>query len=336
MIREFLSGADVSFLDEIEQKGGKFFDGRGEDDCLAILKRHGMNAIRLRVWNDPKDGFCSVENTLGMAKRLKEHGFVIGIDFHYSDWWADPGKQYKPKAWENLPFDELVASVYQFTYDVLHRLKVQGTPADFVQIGNEVTYGMLWDDGRLLGPADKEDTDAWDRFSRLMSSGVRAARDCQGQEVNVLLHIDRGGDNLGARFFLDHALQRGIEFDSIGLSYYPWWHGTLEALTANLHDLAHRYQKDLVLVETAYPWTEVQPENAMEPVDASPENQRAFLQSVMDIVEGVSDGLGKGVFYWEPDAIQVGDSPAGWSKMSLFDSEGRMLPGLDVFHRHRS
>lgn len=333
MIQGFWSGADVSFLDEIENKGGKFFDESQEDDCLAILQRHGMNAIRLRVWNNPKDGYCSVENTLRMAKRLKNLGFVLGIDFHYSDWWADPGKQYKPKAWENLPFDALVQSVYDFTYEVLDRLRQQGTPANFVQVGNEVTYGMLWEDGRLPGPNEDDDAEAWKRFSRLMSSGVRAARDCQGQDVNVLLHIDRGGDNAGARFFLDHVLSEGVEFDSIGLSYYPWWHGSMQEFERNLHDLASRYQKDLVLVETAYPWTEVHPENALTTVDASAAQQKVFLETVMDIVQRVPGGLGKGVFYWEPDAIPVGESPAGWSKMSLFDSMGRALPGLGAFQR---
>ncbi|QSO47412.1 glycoside hydrolase family 53 protein [Alicyclobacillus mengziensis] len=335
MIRKFLSGADVSFLDEIEQKGGKFYEGNVEDGCLSILKRHGMNAVRLRVWNDPKDGYCSVENTLRMARRLKETGFVTGIDFHYSDWWADPGKQYKPKAWENLSFDELVTSVYDFTYNVLNRLKEQGTPADFVQIGNEVTYGMLWEDGRLPGPNDEDNPESWKRFARLMKSGNQAARDCQGQEVNLLLHIDRGGDNVGARFFLDHVIREGVEFDSIGLSYYPWWHGPEEALKENLDDLATRYNKDIILVETAFPWTDVQLDNAIAPVDASPENQKMFLQTVMDIVDNVPNGRGLGVFYWEPDAISTGEAPQGWSKLSLFDSKGRMLPGVEVFNRLR-
>ncbi|WP_040289557.1 glycoside hydrolase family 53 protein [Alicyclobacillus hesperidum] len=332
MGRKFLVGADVSFLDEIEQKGGKFYDQTGERDCLTILKCHGMNAIRLRVWNDPKDGYCSVPNTLRMARRLKSHGFTIGIDFHYSDWWADPGKQYKPKAWEDLSFEELEQCIYRFTFDVLRQLKQQGTPADVVQIGNEVTYGFLWEDGRLPGPKDEENPESWQRFSRLMKAGTQAARDCQGKDLNLLLHIDRGGDNVGARFFLDHVIQEGVDFDIIGLSYYPWWHGPLEALDANMKDLSCRYKKDLILVETAFPWTEVHPDDAIAPVHASPDNQKAFLQAVVDIVKNIPHGRGLGIFYWEPDAIPVGEAPQGWSKLSLFDHEGRILPGLDVFN----
>ncbi|MCL6454588.1 MAG: arabinogalactan endo-1,4-beta-galactosidase [Alicyclobacillus sp.] len=327
----FMRGADVSFLDEIETRGGRYFVNGQSADCLSILQGAGMNAIRLRVWNNPADGYCGVERTLEMARRVKERGMMLGIDFHYSDGWADPGKQFKPQAWERLNFEDLTSEVYHFTKMVLSRLCEVEAPADFVQVGNEITYGFLWEDGRIPGPDVPPDDAAWERFIVLLQSGIRAVREVHGDASAVMLHIDRGGDNRGARFFLDHVVKAGVDFDTIGLSFYPWWHGGVEQFESNINDLAKRYRKEIILAETAYPWTAMDFVDVVESYTPSVDAQSAFLERVVDIVKNVKGGFGKGVFYWEPDAIPVAKAPEGWARVGLFDHTGRALPGLQAF-----
>lgn len=333
-LNTFWKGADVSFLDEIETRGGRYFDGGLPGDCLSILEANGINAIRLRVWNNPSSGFCNVERTLRMAKRVRELGLGLLIDFHYSDSWADPAKQFKPAAWNNLDYRALVRAVREFSLTVVQRLADQGTPPDMVQIGNEITYGMLWDEGRVYGPDVSDHESDWHRLAELFFAGVDGTRAVLGDAVNVMVHIDRGGDNRGSRFFLDNFLAQGVAFDTLGLSYYPWWHGPMDTLRANLSDLATTYQKDIILVETAYPWEDNEVLRGRQvDIPASPAEQANFLTSIIDIVESIPYGRGKGVYYWEPDSIPTNGNVHGWHKMGLFDSTGCALPGLRSFLR---
>ena len=298
----FNRGADLSFVDEVESEGGAYFEGQKRADVFAILKRSGVDSIRLRLWHDPAHGYCGLERTRLMAARIRSAGMRFMLDIHYSDSWADPGKQFKPRAWKDLGFPELVGAVRDYTAAVVRELARHGTLPDIVQIGNEITPGMLWDDGRVGGEA--YDTHLqWRNFADLVKAGIAGLRDgAGGRAVAAMIHIDRGGDNEASRRFYDRFARLGVEFDLIGLSYYPWWHGRLEQLSANLEDLATRYEKDIMVVETAYPWT-LEPGGARKPnvkseeqlhpgYAASIEGQAQFLRDLLTTVRQTPHGRG--------------------------------------------
>jgi arabinogalactan endo-1,4-beta-galactosidase len=344
--RTLIKGADISFVDEIESEGGAYFDNGVRRDVLDILKDSGINAARLRVWNDPDSGYCNPERTIRMAKRIKEKGLHFLLDFHYSDYWADPSKQTMPKAWRNLDVPGLVREVESFTASFLRELDKAGALPDMVQIGNEITNGMLWDAGRVGGEYDTPEQ--WDKLRALVAAGVRGVRSVSTEEspIPVMIHTDRGGDNAGSRYFYDKLEAGGIDYDVIGLSYYSWWHGTLEDFSANLRDLAVRYGKPIVAVEVAYPWT-------MSPPDDNPlifnkeewiypgfpptvDGQRRWLLELMRRIREVPDGLGLGLYYWEPCWIPSKPSWSvghenNWANLTLFDFKGNKLPSLDAF-----
>ncbi len=168
------------------------------------------------------------------------------MDFHYSDNWADPGKQIKPAAWKDYDFEQLKKAVYDHTFDVCSSLVAQGTPPDMVQVGNEINAGMLWPDG---------DYEHMDNLAALLKEGYQAVKDCSSS-TPVMLHIAEGGDNDLARWWFDNMAQREVPFDVIGISYYPYWHGSLGQLQSNLNDISARYDKDVIVVETAYAFTD--------------------------------------------------------------------------------
>ncbi len=268
-------GADISFLPELEARGVKFADDKGQRDAIQILKDHGFNYIRLRIFNNPArdsgyspgKGFCDLTHTMQMAKRVKALGLHLLLDFHYSDTWADPGKQFKPAAWRGEGFSLLQQSVFDYTKMVMDSLKSQGTLPDMVQVGNEINHGMIWPEGSIRHP---------DSLAALVYAGIRGVKNVD-PECPVMLHIALGGQNDESHFFLDNMLERQVAFDVIGLSYYPKWHGTLADLRYNVDDLARQYGKEIIVVEYT---------------------QRK--QEVNDIAFSIPGGLGKGTCIWEP------------------------------------
>jgi len=325
----FLCGGDVSEIPEVLAGGAKYFVGGKVIDPFVAMKKAGWNFVRFRVWNDPHGEWCDKAHTLAAAKLAHAQGLKISLDFHYSDYWADPGKQNKPKAWKDLPFDALVTALHDYTKDVVSAMVKQGTPPIMVQVGNEITPGMLWPDGRNDSP------EGWHRLARLVRAGCEAVKESSPQ-IDTMIHLDRGGDNKTAVWWFDQLKKEGVDFDLIGLSYYPWWHGSLKALQANLNDLAARYHKDVYVVETSYPW---EPESAASPETfkggklepgfaPSPEGQAAFLRRVAEIVREVPEGRGKGLLYWAPTWISEPGRRGGWSSLILFDHEGHALPGF--------
>ncbi|MCM3000607.1 arabinogalactan endo-1,4-beta-galactosidase [Paenibacillus cellulositrophicus] len=339
----WIKGMDVSFLDEIEQGGGTFHEGPDKVDVLELLQRSGTTSIRLRIWNDPPGGYCNLERTLIMAKRVKELGMHLLLDFHYSDKWADPANQWKPAAWEGLHGAALEQAVYDYTYEVMAVLRAGGALPDIVQIGNEITNGMLWPDAKVDPKAESgADEEPWARLCGLLKSGASAVR-AVDRSVRVMLHIDRGGDPEGSRTFFERMEAEGVPFDVIGLSYYPWWHGPLEQIERNLQDLSLQFGRDIVVVETAYPWTFrtregfpliVENDEALPSAfPVSPEGQQAYLKALTDIIRRTPDGRGLGFYYWEPCWIpsqqvwSVGHAN-NWSNLTLFDHDGYPLPAL--------
>jgi arabinogalactan endo-1,4-beta-galactosidase len=337
----FIRGVDISFTPHIEDLGGKYRLHGIEMDALDIFKQNGANYVRLRLWHTPTDGYCGLAKTLAYATRVKAKGLKLLLDFHYSDWWADPGKQNKPAAWAGLPFAALKDSVYAYTRDVIAAMKSQNTLPDMVQIGNEITSGMLWNDGRVGGSYDTPQQ--WANLGELVKEGIRGAREAAADTtMKIMIHIDRGGDNNGARWFFDNLNVQGVQFDVIGLSYYPWWHGTLTQLKNNLNDLAARYGKDIVLAETAYPWTTQSLNDGMGNigVDAtklppgyskSPQGQKAFLSTVTKILKETSNNKGVGFIYWEPAYISVPPIGSSWEHLTTFDFNGNALSSITSF-----
>lgn len=333
-------GADISSLKKSEDLGGIYRDASGTPtDALQILKDNGLNYARLRVWVDPADGYHDKAEILEMAVRLKKLGIKLLVDFHYSDNWADPGKQIKPAAWEEYDFEQLKKAIYDHTFDVCNSLAAQGTPPDMVQVGNEINAGMLWPDGHTYDPPN------WDNLAALLKEGYRAVKDCSSS-TQVMLHIAEGGDNELARWWFDSITNRDVPFDVIGISYYAYWHGSLGELQYNLNDISARYDKDVIVVETAYAFTDQDNDNypniadqtlAVQHYPLTPEGQRDMLKDVMSIVRAVNNGRGLGVFYWDATWTAVEgngwdntDPAAGnaWENQALFDFDGNVLPAL--------
>lgn len=281
-------GADISFLPELEAKGIKFSDNGVEKDVLEILNDHGFNYIRLRLFVDPANdsgyspgkGFCDLSHTLQMAKRIKKAGMKFLLDFHYSDTWADPGKQFKPAAWKNLNFSDLSKKVFDYTTDVLFALKAQGTMPDMVQTGNEINHGIIWPDGNVQH---------LDHLAVLLNAGMAAVKKAD-PSIITLLHVALGGQNSESEFFIDNMINRGVNFDVIGESYYPKWHGTLQDLETNLHLLTKKYNKPVIVAEYSHLKKEV--------------NKIAF---------SIPGNEMEGTFIWEPLNT--------WE--SIFDKEGK-------------
>lgn len=310
----FAKGADVGWLPQMEATGFKFYDIDGkEKDCLQLLKDRGINSIRLRVFvhpnKDKASGHCSKEETVAMALRAQKMGLRIMIDFHYSDSWADPAKQNKPKAWENHNFPELLKDVYQHTFDVISTLKKAGVTPEWVQVGNEIPGGMLWPDGS---------TAHWEQLGQLLNQGYEAVKSVD-QRIKVIVHVDEGNNNAKFRTFFDQATIQKVKYDVIGLSYYPYWikkdyKETIADLSFNLKDMAERYGKEVMVVEVGGEDEKVQ--NTYELVTAT-------LQAVKD----VPNHKGLGVFYWEPEGAKV------WSQynLSAWQENGKPSPALDAF-----
>lgn len=314
-------GADVSFLRQAEQRGTVFKDKGQAKPGLQIFKDHGYNWIRLRLFHTPTQLPNDLPYTIALAQDAKKLGFKFLLDFHYSDTWADPGKQFLPKAWEGKSHAELVQAVFEYTRDTLARFGEAGVMPDMVQPGNEVSVGMLWPDGKL--PAN------WDNFAELLKAGIRGVEAVRsaGAHPLVMVHIDKGANQKATKYFFDRLNTYGIKFDVIGQSYYPWWHGTIDELRENLAFMATEYQKDIVVVEAAYNWRPAEYRNKEAPFPETPEGQRQFLDEVNRAVRAAPHDRGKGVFWWEPAV------PPGRNSRGMFDTEGNALPVMTVFDK---
>lgn len=310
----FAKGADVSWLPQMEATGYQFLDENDQEaDVLQLLKDRGMDAVRLRIFVNPSDnpwsGHCDKDATVAMALRAQKMGMRVMANFHYSDSWADPGKQNKPEAWKDLPFDELVQAVYDHTYEVVSALKNAGVTPEWVQVGNEIPGGMLWPDGH---------TDQWPQLAQLLNAGYKATK-AVDPNIRVIVHVDEGHNQEKFRNFYDRATELGVQYDIIGLSYYPYWvkkdwTETIDGLRQNLIDLVERYDKDVMVVEVGGE-------------DHQIENTRDLLKATIEAVRNVPNGRGLGVFYWEPQGAR------SWSKygLSAWGEDGKPSPALDAF-----
>lgn len=361
---KFVKGMDLSTLVELERCGAKYYDNGKEMDILDIMKKYDVDTIRIRLWNDPWSeegesygaGENDLKTSLEIAKRVTEAGFGVLLNFHYSDFWADPGKQFKPKAWVNFGVEELEQAVYDFTAESMEIFEKEGVNITMVQVGNELSNGLLWPEGKVPN---------YDNIAKFVNAGIRGVRKVDA-EVPIMIHLDNGGKNELYREWFDNFMERGEDFQIIGLSYYPFWHGTLDMLEYNMNDIAKRYGKDLVVAEVSMGYTmedykdyeKLSDEERkgyatrQELVDKieypmTVQGQYDFMEDFLNRISHVADGKGKGFFWWEPAWIPVHGSgwatpaslkyiedpgPCGneWANQALFDYEGNALPTLQL------
>lgn len=374
----FVKGMDLSTLVELERCGAKYYDDGKEMDILDIVKKYDVDTIRIRLWNDPwseaGESYGAGENdlptSLAIAKRVTEAGFGVLLNFHYSDFWADPGKQIKPKAWASYGVEELEQAVYDYTLETMRTFLEDGVNITMVQVGNELSNGLLWPEGKVPN---------YDNIAKFVSAGVRAVRKVDAErltgelsgvneacakldKIQIMIHLDNGGNNELYCEWFDNYTKRGEDFDIIGLSYYSFWHGSMQALDDNMNDIAERYGKDLIVAEVSMGYTmedykdyeklsdEERKGYATKPslvekieYPMTVQGQCDFMEDFLNRISHVKGGKGKGFFYWEPAWIPVHGSgwatpaslkymqdpgPCGneWANQALFDYDGNALP----------
>ncbi|MBN1815721.1 MAG: glycosyl hydrolase 53 family protein [Sedimentisphaerales bacterium] len=318
---DYVVGADLSFLKQAEDRGVVFKEGGIPKPALQIFRDHGYNWIRLRLFHTPSRLPNNLAYTITLAQEAKQMGFQFLLNFHYSDTWADPAHQITPKAWQDKTHDQLIKAVREYTTETIAAFQEAGVLPDMVQIGNEITPGMLWPDGKL--------PEHWDNFAELLQAGIEGVRAGSGKEScpQIMLHIDKGGDKKATQGFFDKIASYSIPYDVIGQSFYPWWHGSLQDLSENMAFMANAYQKDIILVEVAYNWRPAEYRGKPAPFPETPEGQRQFLEEVNRVVLETPGNRGKGIFWWEPAVT------GGLRNRGFFDDEGNALPVITVFDR---
>jgi arabinogalactan endo-1,4-beta-galactosidase len=317
---DYAIGADLSFLKQAEDRSPFKEDGKPKPG-LQIFKDHGYNWIRLRLFHTPRSLPNNLKYTIAQAKEAKRLGLKFLLNYHYSDTWADPGKQFIPAAWKEKSHTELVEAVFEYTRETIAAFREADVLPDMVQVGNEVIGGMLWPDGRIPS--------SWDNFAELVKAGIRGVDAGKGTAARprTMIHIDRGADKRATKRFFDKLNSYQVEYDVIGQSYYPWWHGSLLDLRENLAFMASEYKKDIILVEVAYCWRPTEYRRRPGPFPETAEGQKEFLDEVNRLVLNTPDHRGIGIFWWEP-AVR-----GPLKNRSFFDDDDNALPVLQVFDR---
>ena len=364
-----IKGVDLSSLSNIEDLGGKFFYEGKQEDCLKIMKKCDINLIRIRLFNNPFSednesygaGYSDIDSVIKFASRVEKEKIDWLLDFHYSDFWADPGKQILPKSWKNYNLEELIKAVYDFTYESLNKIKANNLKPSIIAIGNEITNGMLWPYGHV---------DNFENLVKLINSGIKAAKKIF-PDSKIMIHLDNVGRNdLYTHFFDSYFGLGGLDFDYIGLSYYILWHDEMDKLKANMDDLAIRYKKDMIIAETSYPFSDVDYKEyeklsddkrkgpaakgellLNKPFAISEQGQAEYIECLMKLIDEVKDNRGKGFIYWGGEDIPVPGftwasdkaieythekGPGGneWANQALFDYDGHALQILDTIKKY--
>lgn len=312
----FAKGADVSWLSEFESNGALFYDANGKpQECMALLRDLGMNSIRLRVWVNPDGGWCGKDDVVAKAWRAHKLGMRLMIDFHYSDTWADPGKQYVPAAWKDYTFEQMKQAVADHTRDVLIALKERNIDVEWVQVGNETSDGMLWNDAdgadalAVTGRASKNMAN----FAAYVNAGYDAVKAVY-PDAKVIVHLDKGNKLSQYTWMFDGLKQHGAKWDVIGMSLYPdWitdqtWQQVSDDCLANMQALATKYGCNVILSEIGMVWNS--------------ENAAPFLKKMVDGCKALT--ICEGVFYWEPETY---GNLNGYDK-GAFDDSGKPTVAL--------
>lgn len=335
----FIAGADLSHLPLMERRGHVFRDRGQEGDALTLLAAHGLTCVRLRLWTsseaeaaaDPYSKGNTLAATVIMARRVKAAGLQLLLDLHFSDTWADPGHQAKPKAWEGLSFAELAQRMYSYSRDVIAALRDAGALPDYVQIGNETPMGLVWPEGKVDAP------EKWGQLARLIRAADRGISEASGaRKPKTIIHLDRGGDWATTAWFFDRLIQvEGVQFDIIGQSYYPFHHGPLAGLRTCLRGCVERYGKPVIIAETAFPWVVTEwdglPVAPLVGIAAGPEGQVRFVAALGRILAELPVGKGMGLVWWGAEfQATPGLNLAGFEGRSFWDIDGGVLPVVDA------
>ena len=365
-------GIDVSTYFEELEHGAKYFARGQEVSPLDLFRTNGVDCMRIRLWVNPQSekgepylaGNCDLNNFLKLAKLAQSKGYSIMLDFHYSDFWADPGKQFIPKSWAHLDLDGLVKKVYDYTRETLVAIAQHGIKLSYIQVGNEITNGMLWPIGHLNEQPDGSRTN-YDSLIKLLNAGIKACREVT-PEASLILHLEKSYDQVIYNEYFTQMQQAGVDYDIIGYSYYPYWHGTFEQFYANV-DFCKKFGKRQMVVELGYAFTAedyiqhdhggahlvVSNENMeslgfTQEYPISAEGQKRFTERFLQLAE--EHGI-EAVFWWEPLWIpgegicwaseiamkyihEEGKSARNeWANQCLFDYKGQMLPAFDAFKK---
>lgn len=325
---DYAFGLDVSFVKQKEDNGEKFKDTEGSvKPCLQIFKEHGCNWGRIMICNEPTTNHLpqNLQYVIAAGQALKSYGYKFLLDYMFSNGWSNPMVQPIPSAWKDLSHPDRVMAVYQYIFETLSALKNAGAMPDMVQVGNEIGNGFLWPDGRIR--YDSAELSKWINFTDYLSVSIKAIREAAGKEnkVKIMLHVDHGGDIPMTKNFCDNIRKYKIDYDVLGLSFYPWSHGTLLDLRDNLQFAATEYGKEIIVVETGYYWTVSRYfKNTGSPFPETPDGQRQWLEAINDIVLDTPDGLGRGVFWWEPMSRGRG----------YFDENHQIQPIIHAFEKY--
>jgi arabinogalactan endo-1,4-beta-galactosidase len=340
---DLMLGADLSFSPQELAAGTQFTDQGHPASPVRILRAHGGDYVRMRLWVNPPAGYSDLATDLALARQVRAAGMKVYLDIHYSDFWADPQHQVTPAAWQGQDLATLAGTVRSYTRGVISAFARQGTPVDMVSIGNEIRNGMLWP----VGQVDWTANTGWDNLATLLRAGIDGARSANpaGHRLRVMLHYDQGGNNATSYQFFHNLISRGVSFDVIGLSYYSFFHGPVTALRDNVNALAGQFGKDIVIAETQYAWTLANGDTTgnfvwqasqLEPgYPAGAGGQLSMLNDMLSILAQVPGGHGAGLFYWEPEWVPgVGWEPGAGTpndNLTLFDFQGRALPSIGLF-----
>ena len=326
----FISSVDLSSLPQIESVNTVFYNSNNqEEDILTTLKNNGVNTIRLRIWHNPSTNHSSFQEVKTFAERIKSKGLKVWLSVHYSDTWADPGNQVTPAAWQGESFNSIKDNLYDYTNNVM--LEIQ---PDFIQIGNEINSGFLFPYGNI----NNNET----QFIDLLSTGIQAVRD-NSNTTKIIMHY---AGLEGSNWFFNKL--NTLDYDIIGLSYYPIWHGkNLNELQSTITSLGTTYNKQVIIAETAYPFTlqwndftnnivGLEEQLILPDYPATPQGQRDYLAKIKEIIVATNNGIG--FCYWEAGyvAFQGSNATNGspWENQAVYDFDNKALPILNEFNNN--
>lgn len=339
----FYKGMDLSFQSELEDYNLIYKDENGIPvELLNFVSENGTNLVRLKLWHTPQNGENGLDDVKAYAQRIKSKGMDFLLNFHYSDYWADPGTQTPPVAWQNMTNEQIRVAIYEYTKDVVTQLKNQNTLPDMIQIGNETNSGFLWNYGKVWG----DFSDNWSNYATLVNEAIRAVREVDTENsVKIMLHHSSVEN---AIYFFNELNVYDVDFDIIGLSYYPQFQThNLTLIQSKLNELATTFNKDILMVEVAYPFTFDWNDNSnnfigdesqiLSQFAATPQGQKAYLTWLVNTIKDIPNNHGIGFCYWAPDWVafsgneNTSTSGSSWENQCVFDFDLNALPIFDVY-----
>jgi arabinogalactan endo-1,4-beta-galactosidase len=334
---------DLSFQTELEDFSVEYKDENGNSiQLLDFVKNNGTNLVRLKLWHTSQDGENTLEDVKAYAQRIKSKNMAFLLNFHYSDYWADPGKQFPPIAWRDMTYNEVKVAIYNYTKDVVQQLKDQNTLPAIIQIGNETDSGFLWDFGKVWN----EFNDNWPNYTGLVREAIRAINDVDtGNSIEIMLHHSSVEN---AIYFFTELEAFNIDFDIIGLSYYPQFQiKDLNLVQSKINELATTFNKDILMVEVAYPFTFDWYDNSnnyigdssqiLAEFPATPQGQKDYFEWLVQTIKNIPGNRGKGFCYWAPDWVAflgnetTSTGGSSWENQCMFDFDHKALPVFDVY-----